>query len=206
MFSPADLQLITSLGIFLGLIFFAALIVLVSDWRVGLYALTAHYASAAFLLLQITQPSAALIRVISGGLAALILYLTARQTRARNDNLFISGFAFRLFALAFVIVSIVGIASSMTFLNLTPPILFGGLFLIAMGALIAILSREILRLGVGILVFTSGFCILETATESSLLMYGLLNVADLLLALVIAHLAKIAREDEWTGARRGEWQ
>ena len=79
-----------------------------------------------------------------------------------------------------------------------------GLWLIASGIIVAILSRDVLRLGLGILMFTSGFCILETATESSLLLYGLLNISDLLLALVIANLAALPPDPTSARRRRGE--
>ena len=187
-----------------GLIAAASLIVLIADWRLALFALTVQYLLATLVLNALVPFEMAILRTISGTLAVLVLYLTARETRAYHANMFIIGFSFRLFAFALVGASIFGIASSMTFLNLVPRILFSGLFLIATGILVAILSRNVLRLGVGILLFMSGFTILETATESSLMLYGLLNVADLLLAVVIAHLAKISLDENFASPPPGE--
>lgn len=199
-----DLEMVAGTLMLVGLVAAASLVVLLADWRLALFALTAQYVLAAFVLGSLLPFDTAILRAISGTLAVLVLYLTARQTRAYHVNVFIICFAFRLFALALVVASIFGIASSMTFLNLAPRILFSGLFLIATGILVAILSRNVLRLGAGILLFSSGFCILETATESSLMLYGLLNIADLLLAIVVAHLAKISLDEGLAQQRRGE--
>ncbi|MDE3091014.1 MAG: hypothetical protein KGJ80_16700 [Chloroflexota bacterium] len=219
-----DLSILTELDILIGLMVAAALIVLVADWRLALYALTAQYLLAALLLSQIVQPSAALVRALSGAFAAVILFITFRRVMAARRHaeletgdtadsrierlyrrgVFVVGFFFRLTALALVVVGIVGIASSMTFLGLSAEVLFSGLWLIATGILVAILSRDVLRLGLGILLFTSGFCILEAAIEGSLFLYGLLNISDLLIAVVIAHLANVAPEEAGLARRRGE--
>ena len=218
-----DYQTLSAAIIYLGLIITAAFVVLIPDWRLALFALAAQYLVAATLLTNFIPLPIALVRVVSGALALLILYFTARQRfdvyrrayRAAEDDaardevvqrygrqLFVVGFPFRLFALALVAVGILGLVSSMSFLGLSPDVLFSGIWLMMAGILVAILSRDVLRLGLGILIFTSGFCILETATEESLLLYGLLNISDLLIALVIAHLGALPTFD--LVERRGE--
>ncbi len=185
----SDLSFLSELDILLGLVFTASLIVLNPDWRLALYALTAQYVLTALLLSQILQPSPAILRAFSGALATTILYVTLRRLteqrraaliqldgeppldsieRLYRPEVFVVGFPFRVFAIAFVAVGIVGIASSMTFLGLSAYVLFSGLWLIAMGILVATVSRDVLRLGLGILLFSSGFCILESAVEGSL--------------------------------------
>ncbi len=220
-----DSTQIFSASILIGLIATAACIVLFADWRLALFALLAQYACAAGLLASLVLMPLAIVRVLSGAFAAAILYFTFRRAQenfrrdlaqAEDDaarlvvarlyrlQVFVVGLPFRVFALALVAVGIIGIASSMTFLGISPDVLFGGLWLIAVGILVAILSRDVLRLGLGILLFTSGFAILETATESSLLLYGLVNISDLLLALVIAHLAALPPAPSVWRRRRGE--
>lgn len=222
-----DLGFFAELDILVGLVFAAALIVLVADWRVALYALTANCLLTVLLLSQIVQPSTALLRAISGAMAVLILYVTLRRLtqerraaltqldgeppadwveRLYRPEVFVVGFPFRAIALALVAVGILGIASSMTFLELTAYVLFSGVWLIAAGILVAILSRDVLRLGLGILLFTSGFCILESAIEGSLFVYGLLSISDLLLAVVISHLATVTQQEPGPMRRRGEIQ
>lgn len=227
MFSLPDLQTISSANILIGLVVTAAFIVLIPDWRLALYALVAQYLLSMALLASLIPLSIAIVRVLSGSLAVLILYFTLRQVdeaqrrlraqvddveseqvmrRLNRQEMFVAGFPFRLFALALVAVMIIGISSSMTFLNLQPEILFSALWLIAAGVLVAIVSRDVLRLGLGILMFTGGFCILETAAEGSLLLYGLLNISDLLLALVIANMGALPVEEVSQRRRRGENQ
>ncbi len=223
--SLTDLSFLAEIDILLGLVFAAALIVLVADWRVALYALTAQYVLTALLLSPIVLPSAAILRAFSGALATAILYITMRRLteqrraaliqvdgeppadwveRLYRPDVFVVGFPFRLFALVLVAVGIIGIASSMTFLGLTAYMLFSGLWLIATGMLIAILSRDVSRLGLGILLFSTGFCILESAIEGSLFLYGLVNISDLLLAVVISHLAMVTVAEHAPTRRRGE--
>ncbi len=217
-----DWQIISTAVILSGLVITTAFVVLIPDWRLAAFALVAQYITAAALLVQAVPPQLVGVRVLSGAWAILILYITLRQKtktwrraeEAAQDDatleqlqrqpIFIVSFPFRLFALALVAVGIIGIASSMSFLGLTPDVLFGGLWLTTAGVLVAILSRDVVRLGMGILLFTSGFTILETATEASLLLFGLLNIADLLLALVIAHLSALPTPANLAQRRRGE--
>lgn len=220
-----DLNFFFQLDLLVGLVVAAALILLVADWRIALYALTAQYVLTGLLLSQMILPSAAMLRVFSGALATAILYITLRhlteERRAaliQQDGLppvdwieqlyrsevFVVGFPFRFLAVLLVAVGIIGVASSMTFLGLSAHVLFSGLWLIAAGILVAIMSREVVRLGLGIMLFTSGFCILQSGIEPSLFLYGLLNISDLLLAVVISHLASVTSEQVGPTHRRGE--
>lgn len=220
-----DWQIISTAVILSGLVITTAFVVLIPDWRLAAFALVVQYITAAALLVQAVPPQLVGVRVLSGAWAILILYVTLRQKtktlrraaetaqddatlesleRLQPQPIFIVSFPFRLFALALVAVGIIGIASSMSFLGLTPDVLFGGLWLTTAGVLVAILSRDVVRFGMGILLFTSGFTILETATEASLLLFGLLNIADLLLALVIAHLSALPTRANLAQRRRGE--
>ncbi len=221
---PLDLDFVSQVVILVSLVFAAALVVLVADWRLALFALAAQYLVAGVLLSQMIQSYSATARVFSGGLAALIFYITLRRLteerratfmqdgeppvdwieRLYRPEVFIVGFPFRLIALVLVAVGIVGIASSMTFLNLTAYVLFSGLWLIAAGILVAILSRDVIRLGLGILLFTNGFCVLQSGVEPSLFLYALLNISDLLIAVVVSHLATVTQEEAGPARRRGE--
>lgn len=218
-----DFQTFSTVLVLIGLVITVAFVVLIPDWRLAIYALAAQYMIVAALLMNAVPWQLAVVRIISGAIALMILYFTAREKLeeyrralrsaqddvARDDlvyryrhSLFVVGFPFRLFALALVAVGIIGLVSSMSFLGLTPDQLFSGIWLITSGILVAILSRDVLRFGLGILIFTSGFIILETAAEESLLLYGLLNISDLLIALVIAHLGALPMSD--LTERRGE--
>ncbi len=220
--SLADLSFLSGSGVLVGLVLTAACIVLIADWRLALFALAFEYILLGILLLSLVQPAVATVRVIAGGLAAAILYVTMRQRSRKSrqslreesdtaeyqpvvsSQVFIVGFPFRLFAVALVAVTIIGFASSMTFLGLPAIVLASSLWLMSIGLLISMLSRDALRLGVGILVFTGGFGVLDTAIEGSFFLYGLLIVADLVIALVVAHLATLPGESG-TRRRHGDW-
>ncbi len=226
--SFADLSFFSGAGVLVGLVLTAACIVLIADWRLALFALAFEYVLLGLLLLNLVQPAVAAVRIIAGALAAAILYVTmwqrARKSRRRASEpggtatkggategeqavasqVFIVGFPFRFFAVALVAVTIIGFASSMTFLNLPAIVLASSLWLMSIGLLISMLSHDALRLGLGILVFTGGFGILDTAIEGSFFLYGLLNVADLVIALVVAHLATLPGESG-TSRRHGDW-
>ncbi|HEX9075637.1 MAG TPA: hypothetical protein VF932_07635 [Anaerolineae bacterium] len=221
--SLADLQFLSGSNVLIGLIITAALVVLIADWRLALFALAIQYVLLGLLLMSLVSPGVAIVRTIAGGLAATILYLTMRRRAAEEraailyaeaaDSeadvaavrvpVFIVGWPFRFFAVALVAVAIIGFSSSMSLLGLPPYVLFSSLWLMAIGVLIAMLSRDVLRLGLGILAFTGGFSILDTALENSLFLYGLLNVADLLIALGVAHLASLSSEAA-ASRRRGD--
>ncbi|MGE5263249.1 MAG: hypothetical protein ACM3S0_07685 [Acidobacteriota bacterium] len=221
--SLADLQFLSGSNALIGLIVTAALIVLLADWRLALFALAFQYVLLGLLLTSLVSPGVAIVRIISGGLAATILFLTMRHrayaeravvpdsgaeepaatSMAARVSVFIVGWPFRFFAVALVAVAIIGFSSSMTLLGLRPFVLFSSLWLMAIGVLIAMVSRDVLRLGLGILAFTGGFSILDTAMENSLFLYALLNIADLLIALGVAHLASLS-SDAVMNRRRGD--
>ncbi len=213
--SLSDPETLSQLGILIGLILTAALALLVPAWRTGLFALMFQYGLLTLLLTTLVHPAVASVRLLSGALVVLMLYITMRRVAMANRAIppevlmaiygeqappsppvFSVGFTFRFFAGALVAVAIIGAASSMNFLSLPAFVLFGSLWLIAAGIIVAALSRDPLRLGLGILTFTSGFNLLETATDGGLFLYGLLNISDLLLALVIAHLTLLPHDVE----------
>ncbi len=215
-----DPQTLSQLGTLIGLTLTTALILLDPGWRTGLFALAFQYVLLTLLLTTIVHPAVASVRLLSGVPVVLMLYITMRRVAMANRAIppqvlmaiygeqappnppvFSVGLAFRFLAGAFVAVAMIGVAASMTFLSLPAFVLFGSLWLIAAGILVATLSRDPLRLGLGILIFSGGFNVLETATDGGLFLYGLLNISDLLLALVIAHLALLPHDVE-EGIRR----
>ncbi len=207
----STLQTIEIVG---GLAITAALLVLISDWRLSLLAFAAQYVLIASLLSTLVPPQIALVRVIAGALAAAILYITARQNaqlgrRARREQRlqlpppFLIGWHFR--AVALVLVAVTVIALTEATILLTVPVLFWlvSLWLMGSGLLIVALTRDVFKYGQGLLTFTAGFGALYLALDSGLAIYGALNTADLIIALALAHLAG-APFVNITRRRRGE--
>lgn len=208
---------VTTVEQILGLLAAVALIVLIADWRVSLFALALQYFLVAVLLSTLIPLQIAAVRLIAGGLVALMFFITARRIRPRRQQrgpddpllideptrgVFWTNFPFRLVGLALVALSVVSLSGQYVLLN--SPLLFWvmGLWLILGGLLTIALTRDALRLGVGLLFFTSGFGIVYLSIDNSLLIYALLVIADLVIALAVAHIATVPVQTE--GRRRGE--
>lgn len=220
-------RLFTSVSAFqqvLGLVIAVSLVVLLADWRVSLLALAGQYILVAMLLSSLIPLQIAAVRMIAGGLVALMFYITARRTqprkrrqRQRNPQedyydefddgaprgIFWTNLPFRVIGLALVTLSV--IVLSQQFVLLDAPLLFWatGLWLAAGGMLIIAVTRDALKMGMGLLFFTSGFGILYLSIDSSLLIYALLVISDLVIALAISHIASVPSTSS-EGRRRGE--
>lgn len=203
----------------LGLLVTVAVVVLVADWRISLLALSVQYILVASLLSTLIPLQIAAVRMIAGGLVAMMFYITARrvypggfrgrrgQAQASNGQgaprgIFWTNLPFRLIGLALVVLGV--IAASEQFVLLNAPLLFWvtGLWLVGGGLLTIALARDALKLGMGLLFFTSGFGIIYLSIDNSLVIYALLVIADLVIALAISHIASVPAPFE--GKRRGE--
>ena len=189
----------------LGLVIAVGVVVLVSDWRISLVALAAQYILVAILLSTLIPLQIAAVRMIAGGLVAMMFYITARRVQPGRRRrgpvqtmesaalvpraIFWTNLPFRFVGLALVAVGVIAASDQIVLLN--APLLFWvtGLWL-AMGGLLTIaLTRDALKLGMGLLFFTSGFGIIYLSIDNSLVIYALLVIADLVIALAISHIA-----------------
>ncbi|MCI0475102.1 MAG: hypothetical protein L0Y55_02540, partial [Anaerolineales bacterium] len=183
-----------------------------------------QYLLVAILLSTLIPLQIAAVRMIAGGLVALMFYITARRThpaRPRRNSqadaphapevsrgVFWINLPFRLIGLALVVLSV--IVASEQFVLLNAPLLFWvtGLWLVAGGLLTIALTRDALKLGMGLLFFTSGFGIIYLSIDNSLVIYALLVIADLVIALAISHIASVPAQFVEFGTnsrkRRGE--
>lgn len=205
----------------LGLVIVVTLVVLVTDWRISLLALAFQYILVAMLLSTLIPLQIAAVRMIAGGLVALMFYITARRTQPRSRRqrtpseparqefdeplargIFLTNLPFRVIGLALVSVSVIVVSGQFALLN--APILFWatGLWLIGGGLLTIAVTRDALKMGMGLLFFTSGFGIVYLSIDNSLLIYALLVISDLVIALAISHIASVPSTSE--GRRRGE--
>ncbi len=204
---PPEIENFSQVALLFLLLLTASAIMLAERARITLSVLLAQYLVLTLYLAQLVLPSVAVVRLLSGSLVVWILLITARQVNQSESQLqprvHAPSAAFRLLATLFAAICLWAITASTPLLGLAPPTLFASLWLMVTGLLIAILTRESLRFGIGIIIFSSGFALLETALEGSLFLYGLLNIADVLIALLVAHLAILSPEVAG-GRRRGE--
>ena len=211
--------LLSNLQVVLGLLLVVGVLVLVADWRFSLIALAGQYLLVAIVLSTLIPLPIAAVRMIAGGLVALMFYLTARRVQPRRGGrrnraaqgagefevpraIFWTNLPCRMVGLALVAVGVVAIGDQFVLLNAPTVFWVTGLWL-ALGGLLAIaLTRDALKLGMGLLFFTSGFGIIYLSIDTSLIIYALLVVADLVIALAISHIAIVPPQFE--GKRRGE--
>ncbi len=200
-----------------GLVLCVAIVVLVADWRISLLALAVQYLLVAILLSTLIPLQIATVRMIAGSLVAVMFYITARRVHPRRRRqrdpiepidietprgVYWTNLPFRLIGLALISLSVIALSSQFVLLN--APLLFWatGLWLAAGGLLTIALTRDTLKLGMGLLFFTSGFGILYLSIDNSLLIYALLVISDLVIALAVSHIASVPSSTD--GKRRGE--
>ncbi|HVN16225.1 MAG TPA: hypothetical protein VMT73_10835 [Anaerolineales bacterium] len=162
------------------------------DWRWSLGLLAALYVATAWLVGQHWPAGMAAVKLVTGWMAAAALGMThlALPEQEEEDTSWPQGIPFRLFAAAIIVV--IAFAAAQRIEDLIPgiglPVVVGSLLLISSGLLQLGITSQILRVTIGLLTFLSGFEILYAAVESSILVAGLLAVANLGLALAGSYL------------------
>lgn len=191
-----------------------SLLVVVSDWRVGLAALLVEYAAAAILLTQLVIGEVALVKMITGLLAVTILTTTAWQLnfgRPATPGVawwqmrfeVHTALPFRLMAVIMAVVSAWFVASqpqwTLPGLDQAPAINTASYLLMALGLLNLGLSEEPMAAGMALLTFMLGFEVFYAAVEPSLAVVALLAAVELAVTLAASYLAALQH-----GAGKGE--
>lgn len=183
----------------------AALLVILTDWRLSLLAFALQALLLALLNTRLLPQGFALLRMLVGGLVALMWYLSARRVRwggrqyparwwllrpARGERwpLLSASSLLRLLA-----VTLVGLVFSRSLGRIALPMLPTDLALLCawlwlMGLLALALSDEPLRAGFGLLTLLAGFQLFYGALEQSAASVGLLYGLDLCLGLAVSYL------------------
>jgi hypothetical protein len=161
-------------------------------WMTGLLAL--QYIGV-FSLVSLSWPiEIAVVKLVAGWMAAAVLFLTYENIPSSPDpspstaslpGVFFKGFSALLIGIS--IYSLVPLALRW-FLGATSQQVLGGLWLLGLGLLQLGLSREGIRVIVGLLTVISGFEILYATLEASVLMTGLLAILNIGLAFVGAYI------------------
>lgn len=178
-------------------------LLLTRDWRWSILLLAVQYLAMFVLTLQHWPLGMASVKVVAGWMSAAILGMTRsgiseeefdkEYTRPR-------GRLFRLFAASIVVLIVVVVTPSVDTIMADPgfAVSSGSLFLIGLGLLHLGLTGSVLRVTMGLMTILSGFEIIYSAVEGSVLVAALLAVINLGLALVGAYLlvASNAQEQE----------
>jgi hypothetical protein len=195
----------------IGLFITASLLVVSQDWRLNVIVLAAQYFFLALLMTQLTRLELAAVKGLIGWLVCLVVYLTEQQAQSltrdsdAGSSLSVqSWFAARLerwrtqgistrAAFGFLAALLVALTAYAAALAIPLPQLPQGLtgvcyLLMGLGMLSLGLSRDPVRIGLGLLTFLSGFDLFYIALEPSLVVTGLLGSISFVVALGVAYL------------------
>lgn len=189
----------------------AALLVVSRDWRLNTIALAMQYFFVALLMTQVTRVEMAAVKGLIGWVVCLVFYLTEQQARslvrsdgsqgalslrewgaARFEGWRHGGISARA-AFSFMAALLVGVtvyvaSSAMTLPQMSRSLTLVCYLLGGLGMLLLGLSQDPLRVGVGLLMFLSGFDLFYVALEPSLLVAGFLGSISFVIALGTAYL------------------
>ena len=174
--------LITSVGL-----------LLVRDWRLSIIFLAVQYLGMFILVLQHWPLGMASVKVVAGWMAAAILGMTRSGLPTQGfdeESIWPRGRLFRLFAAGVVglIVSAATPGVSTIMADAGFAVTSGSLLLIGMGLLHLGITVSILRVAIGLMTVLSGFEIIYSAVEGSILVAALLAIINLGLALAGSYL------------------
>lgn len=170
------------------------------SWRFSLGLMALQYFAAFFLLLVHWPLNMAATILVSGwmAIAALGMTLTNIKGISAVDTSWPEGIAFRIIASALVILVLSVSAENLgSWLPNSPlPLTWGALMLIGQGILHLGLTIQPLRVITGLLTTLTGFELLYTNVENSILVVGGLVVVILGLSLVGSYLLTLGAEKE----------
>lgn len=179
----------------------SAIIVIPSRrWMIGLLAV--QYVGV-FLLVSFSWPlEIAVVKLVAGWMSTAVLFL-ARSNRPSSQEeeriiasvpgTFFMGFTALLIGLSMY--SLMPTALRW-FLGASPQQVLGGVWLLGLGTLQLSFSRQDIRIIIGLLTVVSGFEILYSTLEASVLMTGLLALLNIGLAFVGAYLQMASNLEE----------
>jgi len=156
-----------------------------SDWRFMLSGLAVTYLGAFLLIVQIAPPGMAVIKLVTGLMAAALIGVSRKDLPMEKSSLVFSSLIFKVAALALVWLVVILEAGNLKQLFPVNFETIAGALIAASGGLLLLgTSKNAIKVTLGILVIYAGFDILYTPLESSILINGLLSLITMLIALV----------------------
>ena len=177
-------------------------LLLARDWRWLIIFLSTQYFGMLILTLQNWPLGLASVKVVAGWMSAAILGMTRsgllREDRAERSNVLPRGRLFRLFAAAMVLLIVSSVTPRVDVIMADAgfAVTSGSLLLVGMGLLHLGVSNHILRVTLGLMTALSGFEILYSTVENSILVAGLLAIINLGLAFVGSYLLIASNVEE----------
>jgi hypothetical protein len=167
------------------------LLLLNLGWRITILALVMQYIAAFWLTALNWSLGLAAIKLVVGWVASALLLTSYVESETAEEGSFsgITGVTFKTLAAALVLLLVFSIVPAVSaWLPVGIPSLQGGLILLGLGVLQLGMTTRPVRVVIGLLSMFSGFEILYSALESSVLVAGMLALFNLGLALVGVYL------------------
>lgn len=180
-------------------------LLLARDWRWSIILLAVQFLGMFVLTLQHWPVGMASVKIVAGWMAAAVLGMTRSGLAAEESEeeyTWLRGRLFRLFAAAMVLLIAAVVTPAVDTAMADPgfPVTNGSLILIGMGLLHLGVSTRVLRVTIGLMTVLSGFEIVYSAVEGSVLVAALLAAINLGLALVGAYLMVASDQPETEAA------
>jgi hypothetical protein len=196
----------------------ASLMILSRAWAPALMALAIQYLLFGWLLTTLIPIPLALIKVLMGAIACVILYWSARRiaeppispwspveldeatlprfTTARQKAIqAATGFSllmpFRVAALSVAVLATYGLATRYPLPDLTPAVGLACTWLAVAALTLLGLTESPLRIGIGLLTWLMAFEMFYVTGERSLTIAGFLGIATLIVALGAGYLTSV---------------
>ena len=168
-------------------------LLIVRDWRWSIILLAVQYFCMFILTLQHWPVGMASVKLVAGWMSAALLGMTRSGFPSQDfeeTGIWPRGRLFRLFAAGMVLLIVTATTPGVDTIMADAgyAVTGGSLLLIGMGLLHLSVTDYILRVVIGLMTVLSGFEILYSAVEGSILVAALLAVINLGLALVGAYL------------------
>ena len=178
-----------------GLIFVTSTILLIHrNWRISLGALALQYVAAFWLVTRHLPFVMGSAKLITGWMVVAALGMTRMSLSSTEDtdkeSSLLNGGWFRAILMCIITLVSAGMTTRIEAVipGLGLPVIAGSLLLIGAGVVHLGVTSEILRVILGLLTLLTGFEIIYSAVENSILVAGLLSVVSLGLGLVGSYL------------------
>jgi hypothetical protein len=170
----------------------AGIIIVTDDHRIRLGMLAIQYVCVTSLVSLILPPEIALIKLVAGWLACIVLGITVAKMgwhrSSKINGALPTGWVFKMIAVLLVSTSAIGFGqfALLDFLGIQKISNASTLLLVGLGLLQIGLTGQPMGVGVGLLTILSGFEILYSSLEPSLAVMGLMASIHIGIAVAVS--------------------
>jgi hypothetical protein len=198
-------------AVLVALLIAAGLLVVLTNWRLLVFALGAQYILIGLMLTRVVPIELAAVKTLVGVMICPVLYITARRVnwgQVEEDRdleeevvrpqhrwwwIIGPGLPVRVIVTALALAMSISLASRNPLpitadQTLSRDFTIGAFSVMLLGLINAALAENPLKVGLGLLSFLAGFELFFTAVEPTLTIVGLLGLTNLILALAISYL------------------